>query len=142
MQTSERVRLPKNVPGPFYTLGSRFADGSGWRGDCLACEAPEVEAPDLLAPLINGNYDTYFVKQPTTPEEIEEACRAIEACCVAALRYGGTDPAIIKRLGNTAEYCDYILVNDTLVYVGLPRPLPWWRRALRWLRSLFVKRPA
>ncbi len=142
MQPVERVRFPKNVPGPFYTLGFRFADGSGWRGECLACEAPEVEAPDLLAPLANGNYDTYFVKQPTTPEEIEEACRAIEVCCVVALRYGGTDPAIIKRLGNKPAFCDYLLTNDTLVYIGPPQPLAWWRRAIRWLRSLFAKNPA
>jgi hypothetical protein len=141
MRTSDRVRLPKNVPGPFYTLGSRFADGSGWCGDCLACEAPETEAPNLLAPLVNGNYDTYFIKQPRTRDEIEQACRAIEVCCVAALRYGGTDPAIIKRLGNKPENCDYILVADQLVYAGPPQTLPWWRRALRWLRSFFHKNP-
>lgn len=124
MRSSERVRFPKNVPGPFYTLGFRFADGSGWCGDCLACGAPEAEAPELLAPLTDGNYDTYFAKQPTTADEIEQACRAIEVCCVAALRYGGTDPAIIRRLGNTPEYCDYILVNDELVYAGPLQPLP------------------
>ena len=98
--------------------------------------------PELLARLGNGNYDTYFVKRPTTPGEIEEACRAIEVCCVAALRYGGTDPAIIKRLGSKPEYCDYIVINDSLVYVGPPRPLSWWRRAIRWLRTWIAKSPA
>jgi len=32
------------LPGPFYTAGN-----------CLACDAPEHEAPDLLAPLIGCN---------------------------------------------------------------------------------------
>jgi hypothetical protein len=97
-------RCPLNVPGPFYTLGT-----------CCACEAPEYEAPDLLAPLTGDNFTTYFVKQPRTPEEIERACRAIDACCVYDLRYGGTDPAIIKRLGNNPLCSDYILRSANLV---------------------------
>jgi hypothetical protein len=101
-------RFRKNVPGPFYTTG-----------DCLACDAPEHEAPDLLAPLTGGNYDTYFVRQPATPDEIERACRALEVCCVAALRYGGTDPNIIRRLGNDPDYCDRLLP-------GGPTPRPDW----------------
>ena len=101
-------RLEKNAPGPFYTTG-----------ECMACEAPEVEAPDLLAPLEGENYDTYFVRQPETPEEVERACRAAEVCCVSAIRYGGTDPAIIRRLSNHPEYCDHLLP-------GGPIPQPWW----------------
>ena len=101
-----RHRFRKNVPGPFYTTG-----------DCLACEAPEEEAPDLLAPLIGDNGDTYFVRQPTTPAEVERACRALEVCCVAALRYGGTDQNIIRRLGNDPEYCDRLLPGERI-----PRP--------------------
>ena len=101
------VRFPKNVAGPFYTTGT-----------CLACAAPEAEAPELLAPLSDDNYETYFVRQPSTPEETEKACRAIEVCCVAALRYGGEDPAIIRRLGNRPEYCDTILRDG-------PVRLPW-----------------
>jgi hypothetical protein len=103
-----RHRFRKNVPGPFYTTG-----------DCLACDAPESEAPDLLAPLKQDNGDTYFVRQPITPDEIERACRALEVCCVAALRYGGADPAIIKRLGNEPDYCDRLLP-------GGPIPRPNW----------------
>ena len=103
-----RHRFRKNVPGPFYTTG-----------DCLACDAPEQEARDLLAPLIGCNFDTYFVRQPLTPEEVERACRALEVCCVAALRYGGTDPDIIRRLGNEPDYCDRLLP-------GGPIPRPDW----------------
>jgi hypothetical protein len=86
-------RCPKNVPGDFYTTG-----------DCLACGVPETEAPDLLAPLSDANFDTYFVRQPVTAAEIDRACNAVEVCCVDALRYCGTDPQIRKRLGRDA--CD------------------------------------
>ena len=54
----------KNAPGPFYTTG-----------ECLFCGAPEEEAPGLLARLDADNYDTFFVRQPATPEEVELACR-------------------------------------------------------------------
>jgi hypothetical protein len=89
-------RFPKNVSGPFYTTGA-----------CLACGAPETEAHDLLAPLTDDNYDTYFVRQPSTAEQVERACRAAEVCCLSALRYGGHDPPILRRLGNRPEYCDH-----------------------------------
>ena len=53
-------RLDKNAPGAFYTTGQ-----------CLACGTPEAEAPMLLAPLAADNWDTYFVRQPETLEEVE-----------------------------------------------------------------------
>jgi uncharacterized protein (TIGR02996 family) len=103
-------RCPLNVVGPFYTTG-----------DCLACEAPEAEAPDLLAPLQDGNITTYFVRQPQTAEEIERACQAIEVCCVMDLRYGGTDPKIIARLRNDPLACDYLLAEDSPRLVPAPQ---------------------
>jgi len=86
----------------------------------MACGAPEQEAPELLASLEGANYDTYFLRQPATNAEAEQACRAAEACCVSAIRYGGRDEAIIRRLGNRPEYCDHQL--------GKRR---WWR-ILQW----------
>src|SRR5437870_8981674 len=133
-------RFPRNVPGPFYTLGHVAVCGN-WCGDCLACEAPEAEAPDLLAPLTNGNIDTYFIKQPKSEREVDRACQAIDVCCVAALRYAGPDPAIIRRLGNTAENTDYILVLGRLVFVGEHRKLKSWQRGWLWLRSWFWNGP-
>jgi len=103
-------RLKKNVPGPFYTTG-----------ECLSCGAPEDMAPDLLAQLDDENYETYFVKQPTTPEEIERACRAIEVCCVDALRYSGNDPSIIERLGNNPNCCDCLLPRKRNWFLSLFR---------------------
>lgn len=105
MVTPRPQRCPLNAPGPFYTLGA-----------CLACEAPEAEAPDLLAPLTGGNYTTYFVRQPQTPEEVEKACNAIRVCCVMDLRYGGTDRAIIERLGNDPLTCDYVIRDGQLIH--------------------------
>jgi hypothetical protein len=123
IQNSPPSRFEKNAPGPFYTTG-----------DCLFCGAPEEEASELLAPLDAGNYDTYFVRQPATPEEVEHACCAAEVCCVSAVRYAGTDPGIIRRLGNRVDTCDHLLP-------GGPIQLPWerddqWQRLRRdWLRS-------
>jgi len=90
----------------------------------LACEAPEHEAPDLLAELGPGNSTTYFICQPRTAAEIERACRAAEVCCVADVRYGGTDPKIITRLGNDPLYCDYLLADASprLVRAPVRRP--------------------
>jgi hypothetical protein len=95
-------RFEKNVPGPFYTTGG-----------CTSCGVPESVAPELLAPLDDENCETYFVRQPTTPEEIEHACQAIEVCCTDALRYGGDDPAIIERLRNNPNYCDHLLPEES-----------------------------
>ncbi len=97
-------RCPLNAPGPFYTAG-----------ECLACDAPETEAPDLLAPLAGGNSTTYFVRQPETPEEVERACNAIRVCCVTDLRYGGEERAIIERLGNDPTVCDFVIRDGEIV---------------------------
>jgi len=93
-------RLKKNAPGDFYTTG-----------ECLACGLPEPECPECLAPLTDENYDTYFTKQPETPKEIEAACSAALSCCVNAIRYGGSNPEIIKRLGNRPDYCDTLMAG-------------------------------
>ena len=130
-----RDRFPKNAPGAFYTLGDITADGA-WCGRCLSCEAPETEAPTLLAPLTKTNCDTYFVRQPETEEEIEQACHAIEVCCVDALRYGGQDPKILARLQRTGN-SDYSIGGDGVVILrSVPveavsevalEPKKWWQ---------------
>jgi uncharacterized protein (TIGR02996 family) len=92
---------PLNVPGLWYTCGQ-----------CMQCLAPEQEAPDLLAPLDGDNTVTHFVRQPVLPDEVERACRAAVVCCVMDVRYGGTDPVVIRRLGNDPAICDHLLPAD------------------------------
>ena len=107
-------RFPKNIDGPFYTTGEQCPESDDpnalliWSNHCLACALPEAEAPELLAVLDDNNLNTYFVRQPETPEEIGHAISAALVCCTTALRYGGKDKSIIDRLGNNPAYCDYI----------------------------------
>ena len=96
-------RFPKNAAGDFYTTGYEI-EGE-WSGECTACGLPEMEAAELLAPLTENNHDTYFVRQPVNAEEIEKAISALQICCVEALRYGGKNKDIIKRLDTSL--CDY-----------------------------------
>jgi hypothetical protein len=86
----EHRRYPLNAAGDFYV-----ADGM-----CIACRAPEHEAPDLMAhdPSAHAGYHCYFKRQPTTPEELERAIRAVAVGCCGAVRYGGRDPQVIRRL--------------------------------------------
>src|SRR4051812_627825 len=116
------ARFEKNASGPFYTTG-----------ECLACALPEAEAPECLAPLEGDNLDTYFLRQPQTDEEVEHVCVAAEVCCVAAIRYGGKDPAIIRRLGNRADYCDHLLP-------GGPVRFPWETEE-QWAKVTWTARP-
>lgn len=78
---------PKNVSGPFVVL----------KDHCIACGAPEAEAPDLMAHDDEAN-SCYFRRQPTTPEETDAAIRASQVSCCGAVVYRGTDPAILRRI--------------------------------------------
>lgn len=131
-------RFPENAPGPFYSLCGTYVGGT-WGSSCLGCGVPEVAAPELMAPLGAGNWNTYFVRQPETQEEVKHACDAVRLCCVSALRYGGTDAAIIRRLGNTPEYSDYVIVRGKPVFAGRPRRRRWWTMPLLWLQSWLPK---
>ncbi len=132
-------RFPKNAEGPFYTTGhrsiGRSKDVEGeWCADCLWCEAPEYEAPELLAELNDENLNTYFVRQPKTPAEVAAACRAACVCCVAALRYGGQDRDIIKQLNNDPSMCDYVVIDGALRLTVDKRGelLPFAQKMCKW----------
>jgi hypothetical protein len=89
-------RHPANSPGDFYVED----------GVCIACCAPEQEAPELMGMHPEGH--CYFRKQPATPGELGHAIEAVRVSCVAGLRYAGDDPEILRRLvanGNKTE-CD------------------------------------
>jgi hypothetical protein len=126
-------RLACNCPGDFYATGDNPPPGTealrnSCIGDCLACGGPEEHAEDLLAVWGDSNINTFFVRQPGNEDEIERACKALQSCCVSALRYGGDDRGIVMRLGNDPSICDSVLSDEgSLVYCldvrgGL---LPW-----------------
>ena len=91
---------PLNADGDFYVAS----------GMCLACTAPEHEAPELMGSYNAAvpGYHCYFKRQPETPEEIESAIKAVSVGCCAGVRYGGTDPKIIRRLAElgVVDACD------------------------------------
>lgn len=95
------ARDPLNAPGDFYVV----------EGSCCACEAPEREAPDLMAheSAARIGYQCHFRRQPTTPDELDRAVMAVAIGCVRMVRYGGTDPAILARLAelHSADACDH-----------------------------------
>ncbi len=76
-------------------------------GDCIACGAPEAEAPDIIEHSKSDNH-CYFKKQPLTDDEIDQAINAMMVSCIDALRYGGQDEKIIRRLyqNGMARLCD------------------------------------
>jgi hypothetical protein len=88
---------PLNAPGPFYVIN----------GECIACGAPESEAPALISHDDVSSH-CFFARQPTTDEEVDAAIRAMWFGCVQALRYSGGDPTILRRLGQIglAAGCD------------------------------------
>jgi hypothetical protein len=96
-------RHPANAPGDFYVAVD----------SCIACQAPEHEAPDLMdhALAADGCYHCFFRKQPATPEERERAIRAVWVGCCGAVRYGGKDSDILQALQryDVTIACDYPL---------------------------------
>src|SRR5689334_14062810 len=93
---------PKNAPGPFYVEN----------GYCISCDAPFQEAPDLMGTDNgNGDYHCHFLKQPTTPKEVDQAVRACVVSCGEAVRYAGNDPLILEkfRQAGSVRSCDVLL---------------------------------
>ena len=100
---NQRPRTPLNAPGPFFTE----------KDCCIACRAPEAEAPDLMA-YDEVTQSCYFRRQPATPEETERAINAVVVSCCDAVQYDGYDPAIVARL-------------QALRPSAPRRHRPWWR---------------
>jgi hypothetical protein len=94
-------RYPENSKGDFYVENQV----------CISCGAPEAEAPGLIEHSKLEYGHCFFKKQPTTADELDRAINAMQVSCIAGIRYGGKDKAILKRLydlGLQAE-CDYKL---------------------------------
>jgi len=93
-----------NAPGPFFVE----------KDQCIACRAPEHEAPELMSFDDHGG-SCYFHRQPQTRDEIEHAIQAVWVACCDAVHYDGDDPQILARLRNLNEG------------VRLPKRTPWWK---------------
>jgi hypothetical protein len=53
------------------------------------------------------DYHCYFKNQPETPDELERAIRAVGVSCCGAVRYGGKDPEVLKKLADlNPQACD------------------------------------
>jgi len=97
MPSSIKYRYPLNK-GDFYIRN----------GECITCGAPRAEAPDIVEHGMDGH--CYFKKQPQTETELDQAINAMMVSCINALRYGGTEEKILKRLyeDGMADLCDNI----------------------------------
>ncbi|BAV05997.1 hypothetical protein FLA_2012 [Filimonas lacunae] len=97
-------KYPEGEIGDFYSQNN----------SCITCGAPEAEAPDLIEHSMKEYGHCYFKKQPSTPDELGRAIKAMEVACVASIRYGGQDEAILKRLyeRNLSDLCDHKPAGD------------------------------
>jgi hypothetical protein len=87
-----------NAEGDFYVLDQC----------CIACTAPEHEAPELMAH--DDTDHCYFKRQPETPDELDRAIMAVAVGCCGAVRYGGRDGRIIERIVTLCpgeDLCDH-----------------------------------
>lgn len=127
--TSEERKLPDRYP---ENIGGFYVENES----CITCGAPEMEAPDLIEHSKKDEFGhCYFKKQPETDDEIDQAIHAVWVSCVGALRYGGRNQEIIKRLYQIGlgDKCDQspdenwpILIrnrvtfkyNGSLIYLG------------------------
>ena len=103
----KKERAKENIAGPFYAVAMEY--------DC-ACGLPEGEAPDLIRMSELRGYQSYFYKQPESPEEISRAIHAINICPIHDLRYGGQDPEIIKRVDPSQS--DFRITENGVVVVN------------------------
>lgn len=97
-------RVPENAPGDFYVE----------EGLCTSCCLAHAEAPDLMNDATADFRECYFRRQPRTEAEVTQAIMAVWVSEMGALRYGGTDPAIIRRLHdlNAGDCCDHARDDD------------------------------
>jgi hypothetical protein len=90
---------------------------------------------DEMTPHGESTYHCYFRKQPTSPQELDQAISAMAVSCVEALRYAGDDPAMLKRLEDTGmrHRCDKLTGDNALPGVWFPPYRPpqeqkrWWQ---------------
>jgi hypothetical protein len=98
----DRIREDGDLPlsilpvaqGDFYVV----------ENECMICGAPAVVAPDLIRHREGSKYSQscYFIKQPSTAAEVDQAIAATEASCCNAVRYRGKDPVLLVRISSAS----------------------------------------
>ena len=92
---------------------------------CMSCGVPQSIAPDLVGWTNENLTECYWLKQPRTPDELDRAIKIIHTQELGCHRYGGKDPAILRRL--PAEDCDHprpdLKLNPT-PYLSVSGPAP------------------
>ena len=91
-----RKRYALNVVGPFYVED----------GCCTACGVPQSIAPALFTE--NEHEHCYVRRQPGDEAETDAMLRVIATQELGCIRYGGSDPTILRRLveGGEGDQCD------------------------------------
>ncbi len=98
----------------------------GWLDQELCdCEGPAEFAPALFEwPETEAHRLT---RQPANRAELTALCAAARACYGGCVRYSGTDPVVIRMLGNNPLYCDHVikgLPSDTMPPADTPPAAP------------------
>jgi hypothetical protein len=76
------------------------------QGCCLSCGVPQSVAPTLVGWLDTKNSTgCYWIRQPRTAQELEQAIRIIHEQELDCHRYAGTDPKVIRKL--PPSQCDF-----------------------------------
>ena|ERR1700740_1150905 len=76
------------------------------QGCCLSCGVPQSVAPTLVGWRDTENStECYWIRQPRTAEQLEQAIRIIHEQELDCHRYAGTDPKVIRKL--PPSQCDF-----------------------------------
>lgn len=122
-----RKRYALNVVGPFYVED----------GCCTSCGVPQSIAPALFTE--NEHEHCYVRSQPGDEAETDAMLRVIATQEFGCIRYGGSDPAILRRLveGGGSDQCDQPaprgvvpIRRDHVKFAAKPRATPWTAREL------------
>ena len=98
-----------SAPGPFYVV----------KDACITCSLPVEIAPETISyhqrpctdcPKTDSDHCRVY-RQPETTAEIDRMLEVVASSCVAAYRYCGTNPEILRRLIKLGckEQCDVLV---------------------------------
>ncbi|SPE59746.1 conserved hypothetical protein [Verrucomicrobia bacterium] len=98
-----------SAPGPFYVV----------KDQCITCSLPTETAPENIryherpctSCPTSVTEHCVVTRQPGCAEELDRMIEVVAASCVAAYRYCGTDPEILRRLveAGCKEACDALV---------------------------------